>query len=132
MFQKRQTLGLILLSIILFSFTWLSAQEEENNIIIVSKLVGEWVDLEERNRYNLFPDIEGFYSAVFIKSSNGEYFSVITAVNTTTGETYTNIADAVSDASNGNTMFLILNLRYIGNKHQKQYFRLASIPFCFQ
>ena len=34
--------------------------EEKEEIIIISKRVGGVIDMEEREKYNLFPDIEGF------------------------------------------------------------------------
>ncbi len=74
---------LIILS--LTSFQQLHAQEE-GEIIIISELVGEVIDLEERNKYNLFPYIEGFQSAVFLKLPDGSYLLKITYLEETTGE----------------------------------------------
>jgi hypothetical protein len=54
----------------LFSLTVLYAQDEEHEVIIISERVGEVVDLEERNYYQLFLGVEGFQSAEFLKISD--------------------------------------------------------------
>jgi len=73
-------------SIALFSFSRLCAQNDQGKVIIISDQVGEVIDLEERNKYNLFPGIRGFQSAVFLILPNGSYFCKITYLDETTGE----------------------------------------------
>jgi len=42
-------------------------EERGGEIIILSERVGEIIDLEERNNYQLFQEVKGFQSAVFFK-----------------------------------------------------------------
>ena len=48
----------------IFPFRAANAEEQEE-VIIVSEEVGEVIDAEERERFGLWPDIEGFKSATF-------------------------------------------------------------------
>ena len=76
MFQKLLFPAFLFISIVFLSFNQLYAQEEE--IIIISDEVGEVIDLEERSKYNLFPAVKGFQSAVFLKLSDENYVLKIT------------------------------------------------------
>lgn len=70
MFQKLFFSVLMFISIVLLSFDGLCAQEQEEEIIIVSERVGEEIDLEGRKEYNLFPAIKGFQPAISVKLPN--------------------------------------------------------------
>ena len=86
MFQKLLFPGILFISIVLLSFDRLYAQEEEGEIVIISERVGEKIDLEERNKYNLFPAIKGFQSAVLLNLLDGSYVLKIIYLDETTGE----------------------------------------------
>ena len=60
--------------------------KEKDEIIIISDLVGEVIDLEERNKYGLFPYIEGFQSAILIKEPDGKYAFKVTYQDETSDE----------------------------------------------
>jgi hypothetical protein len=77
---------LLFIGIVFLSFQQLYAQDDEGKIVIIGEHIGEIIDLEERNTYNLFPDIEGFKSAVFLKLHDGSYVLKITRVDETSGE----------------------------------------------
>ena len=49
-----------------------SAQTMQQNVVVVSDKVGEEIDAEERARYALFPAVEDFISAKFIRTDSGE------------------------------------------------------------
>jgi len=55
---------LSLFLVLLLSIPFLFAQESENPLV-VNPLIGDTLSLAERNFYQLFPQIEGFQSAVF-------------------------------------------------------------------
>ncbi|MBN2029165.1 hypothetical protein JW824_02875 [bacterium] len=55
-------------------------------IASVSDRVGETIDLQERNNYNLFSNIQGFQSAALFKLPDGRYVFEITTLDGTTGE----------------------------------------------
>jgi uncharacterized membrane protein len=86
MFQKLIFLLLLVLSTLASSSKRSCARQQEGEIIIISEKVGEVIDLEERNKYNLFPDIEGFQSVVFLKLPDGSYLLKVTYLEETTGE----------------------------------------------
>ena len=86
MFQKLYFPELLFISIFILSFNQIYAQEEEGEIFIISEKVGEVIDLEERNKYNLFPAVKGFQSAVFLKLHDGNYVFKITYLDKTTGK----------------------------------------------
>lgn len=77
---------LLFIGIAFLSFQQLYAQDEEGEIVIICEHVGEIIDLKERNTYNLFPDIEGFKSAVFLMLHDGSYVLKITRLDETNGE----------------------------------------------
>jgi hypothetical protein len=52
--------------------------DEGGKLVIVSDKVGEAIDKEERERYNLFPQIKGFKSAIFLKLQDGSYVAEVT------------------------------------------------------
>jgi hypothetical protein len=58
----------VLIMVLLFPMP-LIAQEGE--IMILSKRVGEEIDVQERNYYKLWGDIKGFQSAVFLQTEEG-------------------------------------------------------------
>lgn len=76
----------MIISIVLLLFCQLSAQEEQCEIIIISKRVGKEIDQEESNKFKLFEGINGFQSAVYLKMSYGRYFLKITYQDKDTGE----------------------------------------------
>jgi len=55
-------------------------------ITVISDKVGETIDLEESNNYNLFSNVQGFQSAVLFKLPNGMYVFEITILDVITGE----------------------------------------------
>lgn len=60
-------------------------QEDEGEVIIISRRVGEMIDLEERNRFGLFSGVEGFRSARFFRLPDGGCILKITHLDETTG-----------------------------------------------
>ena len=86
MFHRLLFPALLFVSIVILSSNRSCAQEKEGEIIIISERVGQEVDLEERNKYNLFPAIKGFQSAVFLKLPDGSYVLKITYLDETIGE----------------------------------------------
>ncbi len=64
---------LLIISIVLFLFGQLLAQEEEGEIIIISERVGKEIDQEENDKFKLFQGINGFQSAVYLKLPDGRY-----------------------------------------------------------
>ncbi len=66
---------LLLLEITLFS---IAKAEEHEKVFIISEKVGEVIDVQERIRYALFPQIKGFKSAVFLKLSDGNFVAEVT------------------------------------------------------
>lgn len=86
MFQKLIFLLMLFLAIITLEFSKLHAQEDEGEIFIISENVGKEIDLDERNKYNLFAGIEVFKSAVFIKHKDGSYLLKISYLDEKTGE----------------------------------------------
>ena len=86
MFKKNFSSVFLFIGIVFFFFNTVYAQEEEGEIIVVSERVGEVIDIKERNRYNLFPDIKGFKSAVLLKLPDGRYVLKITYTDEITGK----------------------------------------------
>ena len=86
MFNKRILIALLFISIFISLAPQLYAQEEEGEIIIISQRVGKEIDLEERNRYKLFPSPKGFKSAIVLKLSDGSYIFKITYLDEKSGE----------------------------------------------
>lgn len=62
------------------------AQETDTTVVIISEKVGEQIEFEEREKYNLFPGIQGFESAVLYKTPDNKYFFKIDYVDNATGE----------------------------------------------
>ena len=86
MFHGYLTSILLIISIVLFLFCQLYAQEEEGEIIVISERVGKEIDPAEREKFKLFEGIKGFQSAVHIKLPDGRYFLKITYRDEKTGE----------------------------------------------
>ncbi len=86
MFQKLFFSAMVFISAVLLSLNRLYAQEEEGEIIIISEKVGEIIDLEERNKYNLFPGIKGFQSAMIFKLPDDSYVGKVAYLDDTNGE----------------------------------------------
>jgi len=86
MYRGYVTSILLIISIVLFLVGQLYAQEEEGEIIIISKRVGKEIDQEEREKFKLFQEIKGFQSAVYIKLPDNRYFLKITYLDENTGE----------------------------------------------
>ena len=77
----------LILSFSLFGFAErLSGQIPRGEPFIISDVLGPVIDLQERNTYGLFPEIEGFQSAAFFKLGEGSYLIKITRVDAGTGE----------------------------------------------
>ena len=66
------------------------AQDETREIIIISDRVGEEINNEEREKFNLFPGVSGFQSARYYKNTENLYFLEITYVDEKSGELKTN------------------------------------------
>ena len=62
------------------------ADTTSGKIIVVSDLVGEVIDLEERNRYNIFLGTKGFQTAVLLQLPDRKYAFKITYIDEKTGE----------------------------------------------
>ncbi|MCH9008738.1 hypothetical protein IIA29_12180 [candidate division KSB1 bacterium] len=60
------------LLLVLVNVMVLSAQPAQQEVVVVSDKVGEEIDAEERARYALFPAVEDFISAKFIRTAPGE------------------------------------------------------------
>lgn len=86
MFGKYLLSLLLFLSIFYFSSNQLYAQEEEGEIITISERVGEEIDKEEREKFELFPNIKGFQSAYLLKLPDNRYVFRITYLDEQTGE----------------------------------------------
>ena len=64
----------------IFDFSMIRLREEkekpqaiDKDVVIISETVGEVIDLEERNRYGLFREVDGFLSAAYFKHSGDTY-----------------------------------------------------------
>ena len=86
MYQKIILLVLLFLSFLAFSLKKACTQEQEGEIIIISERVGEVIDLEEREKFNLFRFAEGFQSATLFKLPDSSYVWKITCLDSITGE----------------------------------------------
>jgi len=86
MFGKYLLSLLLFLSTFYFSSDQLYAQEEEGKIITISERVGDEIDKEEREKFELFPNIKGFQSADLLKLSDNRYVFRITYLDEQTGE----------------------------------------------
>ena len=86
MFQKLLFPGLLFISIVVLFSEQVCTQTEEGEIIVISERVGEVIDLEERNRFNLFSGVKDFRSAILFKRLDGSYAFKMTFVADTTGE----------------------------------------------
>lgn len=54
-----------------------SQEEDQEKVIILSEKVGEIIDRQERDYYNLFPSVNGFISAVIISRKDGSFAAKI-------------------------------------------------------
>jgi hypothetical protein len=79
-FLKFISIVSIALMVIELSPLPVARAEEKEEVIVVSILVGEEIDREERERYELFPQFEGFTSAVFLKLHDGSYVVEVTYI----------------------------------------------------
>ncbi len=52
--------------------------EDQEKVIVISEIVGEMIDAEEREQFALFPQIEGFKSAVFLQLSDSSFVAEVT------------------------------------------------------
>lgn len=87
--HKRKLIASLFIGLVLVSFCILDAQEKEH-VIIISERVGEEIDREERDKYNLFPGVPGFQSAIFYANSDSTYFLEINYLDEKSGELKTN------------------------------------------
>jgi hypothetical protein len=89
--MHRKFLNLLVLSLIYtISAHGLLADayaQEDEQIIVISEKVGRAIDLAERNRYSLFPEIEGFRSAMFFQLPDSTILVKIDYVETGKKET---------------------------------------------
>lgn len=76
---------IVSLLIVLVSFYSLDAQGKEQ-IVIIGERVGEGIDQEEREKYNLSPDSPGFQSATYYKNYENMYFLEMTYLDENSGE----------------------------------------------
>ena len=86
MFRKCILSISLFLIFVHFSSNQLFAQEEEGEVIIVSERVGEEIDKEERDKYELFPHFKDFHSAVLLKMPDNIHVFKITQMDKQTGE----------------------------------------------
>ena len=78
---------LVLLPVLwMLGFGTLFAQVPQGEPYIVNRLVGDVIDAQERAKYGLFPDIEGFQSAAFFKLMPGSYLIQITRKDSVSGK----------------------------------------------
>ena len=64
----------------------LLGQDPEGKVIIISERVGEVIDQGEREHFNLFPGIDGFQSAQFIRKPDGGMQILIKYIESATGK----------------------------------------------
>ena len=86
MFGKYLLSLSLFISIVYFPSNQLCAQEEEGEIVIISERIGEEIDKNEREEFELFPNIKGFQSAVLLKSPDNRYVFRITSLDEQTGK----------------------------------------------
>lgn len=63
---------MIVFILIIAGVLTVSAQTLQQEVVVVSEKVGEEIDAEERARYALFPAVEDFISAKFIRTAPGQ------------------------------------------------------------
>ena len=83
--MKKTPCFLTILLLILAAIA-VQAQILRGEPFVVSDAVGGVIDAEERARYGLFPEIEGFQSAAFFKIGAGSYLIRITRIDPATGQ----------------------------------------------
>jgi len=84
--DQRFFLPVVLLICCAYSLSFSQfSDREEGEIIIISERVGNEIDPEERKKYELFQDVKGFQSAVYIKLPGNIYFLEITFIDANTG-----------------------------------------------
>jgi hypothetical protein len=86
MFRKSFAINLLLIGFVCFSSGPLYAQEEEGEIVFISERVGKEIDKEERDQFELFPEVKGFQSAVLFKLSENRYILKIAYLDEQTGK----------------------------------------------
>jgi hypothetical protein len=72
----KQTVAISMLVISLLNCTYMLKQYdvyERQDVIVFTEEIGEVIDAEERERYDLFPGVEGFQDARFYKIAGGGY-----------------------------------------------------------
>jgi hypothetical protein len=74
--MKKVLLSSIFFTLIMVVFNSVFAEGEE--VIVISEEVGEVIDAEERERFGLWPEIEGFRSVRFLKLQDGSYVAEVT------------------------------------------------------
>jgi len=71
-------LGITLFSAIMVLLNPLWSREPKRQLYVLSELVGDTIDLEERTTYEMFPSIEGFQSAVLYQLSDSQFvFNIV-------------------------------------------------------
>lgn len=79
MFSKNMRIILLACFAFGIGLNTFALAQEEGKVIVLSDRVGEVIDLEERNYYyKLFPDVEGFRSAVFLQFPDSTFSVKIT------------------------------------------------------
>lgn len=77
MFRKLFIQPTLYFIIVLSPFNLLLAQDKQNEVGIISQRVGDVIDLREKNYYQLFPDIMGFQSAIFLQLPDSTFIAKI-------------------------------------------------------
>ena len=73
MFSKQLYSALLFVLFISLLTARLAAQDRDTTVVILSDKVGEAIDQEERAKYEFFPQINGFLSAVLYEFEDGHY-----------------------------------------------------------
>ncbi len=70
--RRLLTFGVMIASAITVGFA-----QEQDKVVVLSQRIGAAVDLEERDRFQLFPAIQNFSSAIFYLETDGTFRIVI-------------------------------------------------------
>jgi hypothetical protein len=62
------------------------AQEDEGEVVIINETVGKEIDREERDKFELFHEVRGFQSAVWLRLPDNDYILKVTYLDDQTGE----------------------------------------------
>jgi hypothetical protein len=76
--MKHMVIVLVFSFLIAFALLCAAKAQDKEQVIVISENVGDVVDIEERDRYQLFPQIKGFKSAVFLELSEESFVAEVT------------------------------------------------------